>query len=39
MIGHEMQRKLQIDQRKILAAAPRQRGANPIKRFGGAGLR
>ena len=39
MIGHEMQRKLQIDQREVLAAAARQRGADAIERFGSTGLR
>ena len=39
MIGREIERKLQIDQREILAAAAGQRGADAVKRLGGAGLR
>ena len=39
MIGREIERELQIDQREILAAAARQRGADAVQRLGGAGLR
>ena len=39
MIGREVQRELQIDQREILAAAAGQRRADAVKRLGGAGLR
>src|SRR5713101_5150811 len=39
MIGVEVQRELQIDQREILAAAARQRRADAVQRLGGAGLR
>ena len=39
MIGVEVQRELQIDQREILAAAARQRRADAIERLGGASLR
>ena len=39
MIGREIKRELQIDQRQILAAAPGQRRADAVKSFGGAGLR
>ena len=39
MIGREVQRKLQIDQREILAAAAGQRRADAVQRLGGAGLR
>ena len=39
MVGLEIERKLQIDQRQILAAAAAERGAEPVQRFGGAGLR
>ena len=38
-MGGEIQRELQIDQREILAAAARQRCADAVKRFSGAGLR
>ena len=39
MVGREIERKLQIDQAEILAAAAAERGAEPVERFGGAGLR
>ena len=39
MVGREVERELQIDQREILAAAAGQRGADAVQRFGGAGLR
>ena len=35
----EIKRELQIDQRQILAAAAADRGAEPVERLGGAGLR
>ena len=35
----EIERKLQIDQREVLAAAARQRRADAVERLGGAGLR
>ncbi len=35
----EIERKLQIDQRQIFAAAASDRGAEAVQRFGGAGLR
>ena len=35
----EIERKLQIDQRQVLAAAAADRGAQPVERLGGAGLR
>ncbi len=35
----QIKRELQIDQRQILAAAAADRGAEPVERFGGAGLR
>ena len=39
MGGLQIERELQIDQRQILAAAARQRGADAVERLGGAGLR
>ena len=39
MIGREVKRQLQIDQRQILAAAAGQRGADAVQRFGSTGLR
>ena len=39
MVGGEVQRELQIDQCEILAAAPRQRCADAVKRFGCPALR
>ncbi len=39
MVGREIERKLEIDQAEILAAAAAERGAEPVERFGGAGLR
>src|SRR5581483_3951177 len=39
MIGLEVERKLQIDQREILATAARQRGTDAVKRLGRTGLR
>jgi hypothetical protein len=38
MIGLEIERELQIDQREVLAAAARQRGADAVERLGGARL-
>ena len=34
----EIKRELQIDQRKVLAAAAADRGPEPVERLGGAGL-
>ena len=39
MIGLQIERELQIDQRQILAAAAGQRGADAVQRLGRAGLR
>ena len=39
MIGLQVERELQIDQRQILAAAAGQRGADAVQRLGRAGLR
>ena len=39
MVGLQIERELQIDQRQILAAAAGQRRADAVQRLGGAGLR
>ena len=39
MIGLQVERELQIDQRQVLAAAAGQRGADAVQRLGRAGLR
>ncbi len=39
MVGLQIERELQIDQRQILAAAAGQRGADAVQRLGRAGLR
>ena len=39
MLRLQIKRKLQIDEPEILAAAPSERGAEAIERFGRAGLR
>ena len=39
MVGLQVERELQIDQRQILAAAAGQRGADAVQRLGRPGLR
>ena len=39
LVGREIERKLEIDEAQVLAAAPAERRAEPIEHFGRAGLR
>ena len=39
MVGRQIERELQIDEREILAAAAAERGADAVQRFAAAGLR